>query len=101
MDLSGSAMSIPDENLKLFVPLRRNLGNIEFGLALYVSLIQFLAFTFVPHITVIFVLRPFLPLHHKEDHHHQGHQGDQATDHYGHDDSIDFLDDDLRNLAVE
>ena len=34
MDLSGSAMSIPDENLKLFVPLRRNLGNIEFGLAL-------------------------------------------------------------------
>ena len=33
MDLSGSAMSIPDENLKLFVPLRRNLGNIEFGLA--------------------------------------------------------------------
>ena len=38
MDLSGSAMSIPDENLKLFVPLRRNLGNIEFGLALAVSL---------------------------------------------------------------
>ena len=37
MDLSGSAMSIPDENLKLFVPLRRNLGNIEFGLALTVS----------------------------------------------------------------
>ena len=37
MDLSGSAMSIPDENLKLFVPLRRNLGNIEFGLALNVT----------------------------------------------------------------
>ena len=37
MDLSGSAMSIPDENLKLFVPLRRNLGNIEFGLALVMS----------------------------------------------------------------
>ena len=34
MDLSGSAMSIPDENLKLFVPLRRNLGNIELSLAL-------------------------------------------------------------------
>ena len=38
MDLSGSAMSIPDENLKLFVPLRRNLGNIEFGLALLESI---------------------------------------------------------------
>ena len=38
MDLSGSAMSIPDENLKLFVPLRRNLGNIEFGLALHVMM---------------------------------------------------------------
>ena len=34
MDLSGSAMSIPDENLNLNFPLRRNLGNIEFGLAL-------------------------------------------------------------------
>ena len=31
---SGSAISIPDENLKLFVPLRQNLGNIEFSLAL-------------------------------------------------------------------
>ena len=40
MDLSGSAMSIPDENLKLFVPLRRNLGNIEFGLALYICRVE-------------------------------------------------------------
>ena len=43
MDLSGSAMSIPDENFKLFVPLRRNLGNIEFGLALGGLLPQALA----------------------------------------------------------
>ena len=48
MDLSGSAMSIPDENLKLFVPLRQNLGNIELGLAL-----DFRMFMSVSHMSVV------------------------------------------------